>query len=235
VKLRWMICIAALLPLGGCGEKVQDRVAGSSEDWEQRDVVPAGGDEALELLLEGNTRFVEERPRHSHEGVRRRAMLAAGQHPAAVILGCADSRVPPELVFDAGLGDLFVVRVAGNVASEDEAGSIEYAVEHLDAPLVLVLGHEKCGAVTAALGATEGEVEELSHLLEYLKPALRDIDPALPLDERVHLGVEANVRHSVKQLNAILEREGGGEAAPPGFRIVGGVYELESGRVRLLE
>ena len=136
-------------------------------------------------------------------------------------------------MFDTGLGDLFVIRVAGNVAAEDEAGSIEYAVDHLDVRLVLVLGHERCGAVTAALGGSEGEAEELVRLLEQVKPALHGIDPALPGEERVRLGVEANVRHSVGRLQEIIDREAGG--APAGLRIVGAVYELETGRVRLLE
>jgi carbonic anhydrase len=197
--------------------------------------MPRDGDEALEWLLEGNARFANDEPLHLHEGLRRRAMLTEGQHPAAVVLGCADSRVPPELLFDAGLGDLFVVRVAGNVVSDDEAGSIEYAVDHLDVPLVLVLGHEGCGAVTAALGAGGGEAQEFTHLLERLKPALSGIDPGLPAKQRIHLGVEANVRHSVARLRQIVEREGRSQEIPPGLRIVGGVYELETGRVRLLE
>ncbi len=195
--------------------------------------MPRDGDEALEWLLEGNARFSQDRPRQLREGLRRRAMLLEGQQPFASVLGCADSRVPPEILFDTGLGDLFVIRVAGNVASEDEAGSIAYAVDHLDVRLILVLGHERCGAVTAALGEPEGEAEELSRLLEQVKPALRDIDPALPLDERIRLGVEANVRHSVERLEDIIAREVG--EAPAGLRVVGAVYELETGRVRLLE
>jgi carbonic anhydrase len=231
-----LVCIAILLLQGACGGGAQHPDLESEEYWEQRDAMPRDGDEALDLLLEGNARFAEDRPLQIHEGVRRRAMLTEGQYPAAVILGCADSRVPPELLFDTGLGDLFVVRVAGNVASVDEAGSIEYAVEHLHVPLVMVLGHERCGAVTAALGATEGEAEELSRLLESMKPALRDIDPELPMEERVRLGVEANVRYSVKQLREIVEREKDRPGTlPPGFQIVGGVYEFETGRVRLLD
>ncbi|MGI9591456.1 MAG: carbonic anhydrase [Myxococcota bacterium] len=231
MKIAWVLWIAALVLQAGCGEEARDRVPVQGV---ARDAMPKDGNEALQWLLEGNARFAEDRTQHLHEGLRRRAQLVEGQHPAAVVLGCADSRVPPELVFDAGLGDLFVVRVAGNLADDDEAGSIEYAVDHLDVPLVLVLGHEGCGAVTAALGATEGEAQELSRLLESMKPALREIDPTLPMEERVRLGVDANVRHSVARLQAIVEREGGAKPAP-GFRIVGGVYELDSGRVRLLD
>lgn len=225
------LCTAALLLVGACGGS-SDELAGETGE---RDAMPRDGDEALEWLLEGNARFANDEPLHVHEGLRRRAMLTGSQHPAAVVLGCADSRVPPELLFDAGLGDLFVVRVAGNVVADDEAGSIEYAVDHLDVPLVLVLGHEGCGAVTAALSAGEDAAEELSRLLERLKPALAGVDPGLPTPERIHLGVEANVRHSVSRLRQIVEREGRSQQIPPGLRIVGGVYELETGRVRLLE
>ena len=233
MKIALTVCVAVLVLLGACGGDAPDPAAVTEEYREKRDAMPRDGDEALEWLLEGNTRFTQDRPRQFHEGLRRRTMLSEGQHPFAVVLGCADSRVPPELVFDAGLGDLFVIRVAGNVVSEDEAGSIEYAVDHLDVRLVLVLGHERCGAVTAALGATEGEAEELSRLLGRVKPALRGIDPALPREERIRLGVEANVRQSMERLLDIVEREA--DEVPPGLRIVGAVYELESGSARLLE
>jgi carbonic anhydrase len=200
------------------------------------DVPHVDGDQVLAWLLAGNARFAEGRARHPHEGLRRRAALTDHQSPAGIVLGCADSRVPPELVFDAGLGDLFVIRVAGNVVKEDEAGSIEYAVEHLGVPLVLVLGHERCGAVTAALGAMDDEeAPELSRLLASVRPALVGLDPALPHDERIHAGVEANVRHSVARLREIIEREKSHHALPPGLRIVGGVYDLETGRVRILD
>jgi carbonic anhydrase len=102
-------------------------------------------------------------------------------------------------------------------------------------PLVLVLGHEGCGAVTAALGEMDDEAPELSRLLRAVRPALREVDPTLPFDERVHAGVEANVRHAVERLRGIIERERETHALPPGLRIAGGVYELDSGRVRLLE
>ena len=200
---------------------------------EAEDLHPANGEEALEWLLAGNHRFWDGHPRHDHESMRRVAMLSDGQHPFGIVLGCADSRVSPELVFDHGLGDLFVVRVAGNVVAEDEAGSIEYALVHLHVPLVVVLGHENCGAVTAALGAHDGEPKELVTLLRRIIPAIRDIDPTLPLEERIRLGVEANVRQSVSQLRAIQDRL----ERPEGERsvIVGAIYELETGKVRILE
>src|SRR5262245_40561826 len=115
---------------------------------------PASGlsaEQALARLLAGNARFVAHRERHPDITVRRRRALVSSQHPFAVILGCADSRVSPELLFDEGLGDLFVIRVAGNVVDDVVLGSIEYAVEHLGTKLIVVLGHEKCGAVSAAV------------------------------------------------------------------------------------
>ena len=103
------------------------------------------------MLLEGNRRFADGKPRHPHEAADWRAHLREGQHPFAVIVGCSDSRVSPELLFDEGLGDLFVIRQAGHVGDEDTVASVEYAVGHLHVPLVVVLGHESCGAVEAAV------------------------------------------------------------------------------------
>jgi carbonic anhydrase len=194
---------------------------------------PKDGIEALQWLLDGNARFVAGTPRHEHQSGERRAELVGGQQPWGIVLGCADSRVPPELIFDFGLGDLFVIRVAGNVVSDEEAGSIEYAVKHLGVRLVMVLGHEACGAVTAALGPTEGEIEELVRLLDRIRPAVADIDPALPEEERVRLGVEANVMQSLQRLREIAAREG--EAIGGETLFVGAIYDLETGKVRLLE
>src|SRR6516165_380132 len=120
-------------------------------------------EEALKRLKEGNSRFVADMLAERNLGRNRRAELAKGQAPFAIILGCADSRVAPELLFDQGLGDLFVVRVAGNVTDPAILGSIEYAVEHLKAPLIVVVGHEKCGAVDAALsgGELHGNIAKL--------------------------------------------------------------------------
>jgi carbonic anhydrase len=159
--------------------------------------------------------------------------LSGHQRPFAIVLGCADSRVPPELVFDHGLGDLFVIRVAGNVVSDDEAGSIQYAAAHLDTPLVVVLGHEGCGAVTAALGSIDDEPAELITLMRKVRPALVEIDRSLPMEDQVHAGVEANVRLAVSQLREIAEREQ--RPLQERMKVVGAAYELETGRVRILE
>ena len=186
---------------------------------------------ALELLMEGNERFVAGTPQHDHETIARRMKLTEGQAPCAVVLTCADSRVVPELIFDVGLGDVFVIRVAGNVVAEDEAGSIEYAVEHLDVPLVIVLGHESCGAVTAALSAEPDEFDELTRLLERLRPSLQGIDRSRPKADQIHAGVETNAQRSTRQLRQLLS----GHNVPGDLQVVPAVYELGSGRVRLLD
>jgi carbonic anhydrase len=191
---------------------------------------------ALEQLIDGNRRFVAGTSKRGHQSAAYRHGLTTSQHPFATILGCSDSRVPVELLFDQGFGDLFIIRVAGNVVGTGELGSIEYAVHHLHTPLVLVMGHESCGAVTAAFLSAEDRSREASAVQELLKqvqPALKDLDPALGQAERVHRGVEANVRQSVRQLQANADLMKPHEGAPP--MIVGAVYELETGTVRLLK
>src|SRR5947209_2306854 len=120
-----------------------------------QEAAPPTAEGAIKLLKEGNGRFAQGKLAAKDTGANRRALLAKGQHPFAVVLTCADSRVAPELVFDQGLGDLFVLRVAGNITDPFTLGSIEYAVEHLHTPLIVVLGHENCGAVAAALTKVE--------------------------------------------------------------------------------
>ena len=139
-------------------------------------------------------------------------------------------------MFDAGFGDLFVIRVAGNVVSAEEAGSMEYAVNHLDTPLILVLGHEGCGAVTAALGSVEQEAPELRRLIERIHPAIADLPVDCTDAERLHHGVESNVRQSVEQIIAIATTNQPEVMADDGGPlVVGAVYELDTGRVRLLD
>jgi carbonic anhydrase len=128
-------------------------------------------DVALNRLKAGNERYVLEHVEHPHEGAQHRVELSRNQHPFAVVLGCADSRVIPELIFDQGVGDLFVIRVAGNVADDAVLASIEYAIEHLGTRLIVVLGHENCGAVAAAVNheISEGKINSLTC---YIEPAL---------------------------------------------------------------
>ncbi|MFJ6126476.1 carbonic anhydrase [Streptomyces griseoviridis] len=131
---------------------------------------------ALDELLAGNHRYASGRPLHPHEGGGRRRLLAAEQHPFAVVVGCVDSRVPPELVFDQGLGDLLCIRTAGQVLDEAVLASVQYGVEVLRVPLVLVLGHERCGAVAATLDHLRAGVPVPGHLellVEEIAPAAR--------------------------------------------------------------
>jgi carbonic anhydrase len=192
-------------------------------------------DAAFDRLVAGNRRFVAGKSEHPSDSVARREELKSDQHPFAIVLACADSRVAPELVFDQGLGDLFVVRVAGNVTDPAVTGSISYAVHHLHAPLLVVLGHQGCGAVKAALmepAELAKEPEEIQALVHYVQPALKDLAPSLSGNDRLRAAIAANVRRSVSQLeqaSAIKEA-----VAEQHLKIVGGVYSLDTGKVELL-
>jgi carbonic anhydrase len=195
-------------------------------------VTPAA---AMQMLTEGNARFVADHASHPHQSAGRRTELAQTQKPFAVILACADSRVSPEVVFDTGLGDLFVVRVAGNVADDTVLGSIEYAVEHLGSPLVVVMGHERCGAVKAtidAAGSKEPIPGHIGALVSAVKPAL-EAEPPTPADTLLDRVVVANVRHVTSQISADelvahLVKEGK-------VKVVGGRYDLDTGEFKLVE
>ena len=173
---------------------------------------------------------------HPQLNLEKRSQFTEDQFPFATILGCSDSRIPVEIIFDQGIGDLFVIRVAGNIVGEDQLGSLEFGVKNLNTPLILILGHENCGAITAALNPREDREKEwrgIQKLLTRIDPALRDIDPSLPLDQKIHVGVEANVKWSIKQLENIPEFEE--EIRNGKLMIAGGVYELDTGQVRLIQ
>ena len=191
-------------------------------------------DEALARLVAGNERFVRGEARFPTVQKELLAALAKGQRPYATLLGCSDSRVPPELIFDAGFGELFIVRVAGNVISPEVMGTLQYAGAHLRTPLFIVLGHEGCGAVNAALAARHGAQEpaRIALLLDTIVPGLQHLPPALDPDAEMRAAVEANVRWSMHQLRETPE--GKARMAEGTMKLVGGVYELESGRVRFL-
>lgn len=197
---------------------------------------PYTAEQALQRLKDGNGRFVNGEARFPTVQKEVLANLAKGQQPYATVLGCSDSRVPPELVFDAGFGELFVVRVAGNVLGPSILGTLQYAARHLRTPLFVVLGHEGCGAVKAAIAAKyEGasHASRIEILLENIIPALEGIDATLPRDALEHSAVEANVRHTVREVLRTPEAQA--RYAASGMKIVGAVYDLESGRVRFLE
>jgi carbonic anhydrase len=193
-------------------------------------------EQALERLKEGNERFVNGEAHFLTQQNEILADLAKGQQPYATILGCSDSRVAPELLFDAGLGELFVIRVAGNVLGNSILGTLQYAGAHLHTPLFVVLGHEGCGAVDAALASKfhgAGQKSRIEVLLDNILPALEGLDPAQPHDALLHSAVEANVRWTIRQLRETPEVKA--IAGKTHMRLVGAVYDIASGRVRFLE
>jgi carbonic anhydrase len=205
--------------IGGTGARSQGQGAGLSAD------------DALARLMKGNQRYVVHREQHPDESPARRNELIGGQHPFAVILGCADSRVPPELLFDEGLGDLFVIRVAGNIVDDAVLGSIEYAVEHLGTKLIMVLGHEKCGAVSAAVEGGN-PVGHLKALVAAIQPSV--LATAKGPGDRIHNCVVDNVRRvasQIRQSEPVLKEA----AERKGLRVVAADYALDTGKVTLLE
>jgi len=187
-------------------------------------------DFAIAELKRGNAHHVRHQYQHPHDTIARQRELVAGQHPHAEILSCADSRVPPEIIFDQGLGDLFVVRVAGNVATDTEIGSLEYGAEHLHIPLLVVLGHESCGAVTGAVQGGDA-AGHIAVLMSLIKPAV-ERSRGMSGDP-VANAVRANVQLVVQQLRSstpiLAELVAHGK-----LKIVGAVYSLETGEVTWL-
>jgi carbonic anhydrase len=193
-------------------------------------------DRALQRLKAGNARFVAGTARFPTLQKEILAELAKGQYPYATILSCSDSRVPPELILDAGLGELFIIRVAGNVLSPEIAGSLQYAWRHLRTPLFVVLGHTNCGAVAAAIDTRLRGTRQHSRvqlLVECILPGLEDLDPQLAAEAMLAQAVEANVRWTMRQ---ILESPEGRERQAEGrVKLVGAIYEIETGLARFLE
>jgi len=196
---------------------------------EQPAVAPA---EAIAKLKEGNSRYTSGNLQHPGQTAERRTELAKTQHPFATIVSCSDSRVPPEIVFDQGLGDLFIVRVAGNVINDEGLGSIEYSVDHLGTRLILVLGHQSCGAVKAARetiaakGKAPGHIESL---VAAIKPAV-----AATAKDDLDTTVKANVRNVVQALRSstpILKAK----VDSGDIRVIGGYYSLDTGAVTFLD
>ena len=198
--------------------------------------LPCTAEEALARLKSGNARFLAGKSRFPRRQKEVLAELARGQQPYATILGCSDSRVPPELIFDAGFGELFVVRVAGNVLGPAIEGTLQYAGVHLRTPLFVVMGHQGCGAVQAAVACRFQGAHEASRievLLQNILPALEGLDATLPPEALLNAAVEANARQTVR---ALLESpEGKARAAEGVMQVVGAVYELATGQVRFLE
>ena len=193
--------------------------------------------DALEKLREGNQRFANDVRKVDGSFSMRRASLVDRQFPFAIVLGCSDSRVPAELVFDQGVGDLFVIRVAGNIVAPSQVGSVEFAATRFKTRLVVVLGHSQCGAILAALEELRTPVQDqsinLRSIVERVRPSVEPLlESPLAKDENalIHQAVRANVRASANHLrhgSAILESL----IANEGLRVVGGEYSLETGEV----
>lgn len=187
-------------------------------------------DQALERLLNGNRRYVAMRQLHPRQSVVHRQNLVEGQHPFAAILSCSDSRVPSELIFDQGLGDLFIVRTAGHAVNEIVLASLEYAVFALHVPLILVMGHGQCGAVTAVMQARELP-GFLPHLAGSLRPAFASVDPSAA--DAVKQAVRASSRFTAKYLqtgSTVLQ-----EAVQKGeLKIIPAYYDMSTGTVEVL-
>ena len=202
----------------------------------EQDFTPLTPSEALDRLKEGNRRFLEDATYQPPMDRLRRLHLAAAQRPFAAYLSCSDSRVPPELLFERGLGELFIVRNAGNTLCASSLGSLEFAVTQLEVPLIVVMGHEACGALRAAVAVTREQRQftgNVSKVLQSLLPAVLEADPWAP--NLVDAAALCNVRKVVRELReeaspALLEPQLAGK-----LKVVGAYYHLDSGRVDFLD
>lgn len=191
-------------------------------------------DEALKKLMDGNARYASDKGKTGDISDTRRQELAKGQKPFAIIVSCSDSRVAPEHLFDQGLGDLFVVRVAGNVVDPIEIGSVEYAAEHLGSQLIVVLGHEKCGAVKATID-TGGKAEgNIGAIVKKIAPAVNKAKASAKGDDLLNACVQENAKKTAKDLiaNSKILKHMADEGK---IRIVVGEYMLGTGKVEILE
>jgi carbonic anhydrase len=196
--------------------------------------IQISAEQGLQKLIAGNQRFMRGQAKFPTVCKETLADLAREQKPFATILGCSDSRVPPELIFDANFGELFIVRVAGNVISPEVMGSLQYAGAHLLTPLFVVLGHAGCGAVKAALEYKLNGVQLRSRiqiLVNNILPGLPEFDAQSLQEERLASAIEANVRWSMHQL---LETSEGQNSLKMGVKLVGAVYDITTGQVRFL-
>ncbi len=185
--------------------------------------------DSLKMLLEGNQRFIDGKMTHPNQSVERRVEVAKGQHPFSAILTCSDSRTAPEILFDRGLGDIFVARVAGNVADQVVIESLDYSVKHLGVRLVMILGHRRCGAVIAAVAGHE-EPGDVGPMLSELRPAVEATkgQPGDPVENAIRENVKLVVAKLADspELSAMVKS---GE-----LKVVGGVYDLDTGKIEML-
>ncbi len=211
-----LICLTFLC-LSGCSQIAPENMASAGQTPEQR-------------LLEGNKRYASEKRVYPNQSREHRAEVAKGQRPFAAIVSCSDSRVPLEIIFDQGLGDLFVVRLAGNVIDDAAMGSLEYAVEHLDVKYIMVLGHEKCGAVEAALkgGEAHGHVESIIKILQPSVDKGKSL-PGDPLENAIKANISSMVL-KVKTSQPVLEKK----VKEGGLIVAGAYYDWDDGLVTIL-
>src|SRR5437016_13591547 len=223
-KTQLASCLVAVILLAAN----QLALAADPAHSDQPSVAPA---EAVSKLKEGNGRYTSGNLQHPGQTTERRTELSKSQHPFAIIVSCSDSRVPPEIVFDQGLGDLFIFRVAGNVIDDHGLGSIEYAVDHLNVRLIVVLGHQSCGAVQAAKETIAAKGKAPGHI----QSLVTAIQPAVEATAKSDLGatVEANVKNVVQALRTstpiLKPKVDSGEV-----QVIGGYYSLDTGAVTFL-
>ena len=223
--IRNLLCLGSLVMVLSSCDSTVEKSTPVNPPQEIAFKMPTA-DEVIERLKQGNERFVHQVPRHSDQGGKRIHEVAEGQHPVAAIISCSDSRVPPEIILDEGLGDLFVIREAGHVADDATLGSIEYAVEHLKTPLIVVLGHENCGAVTATLDAVDKHQSAGGHierLVADIRPAVETAGLDGSRDSRIARAVAANVKLVMTQISADLKNEN--------VKVIGAIYNLHTGRI----
>ena len=210
--------------------RVQPAQAAELQADAQRNQELVSPDAALKKLLDGNKRFVQHKPEYPDQSQARLQEVATAQHPFATILSCADSRVPAEIIFDQGIGDLFDIRIAGNIVTPETLGSIEYSAVLLETPLIMVLGHERCGAVTAAV---KGDLlpGKIGTFVKAIEPAMAKVKDKA--GDPVENAVVANVQFQVeelKQASALLaQRMQEGK-----LKIVGSRYDLDTGEVTIV-
>jgi carbonic anhydrase len=187
-------------------------------------------EEALTRLTEGNKRFSSGKASHPNQGIERRAEATKGQKPFAVVVGCSDSRIPPEIIFDQGIGDLFIIRVAGNVVDDIALGSIEYAAEHLGARLIVVLGHSKCGAVTATVQGGEAH-GHMGSIVKAIQPAVDKAKdrPGDLTDNSIRMNVQMVVQTIADSKPVLAPMVEAGS-----ITVIGAYYDIGSGKVEMV-
>lgn len=187
-------------------------------------------DQALKTLTDGNKRYASLKQKHPNQGLKRRAEVSKGQKPFAAIVGCSDSRIPPEILFDQGIGDIFVIRVAGNIVDDVALGSIEYAVDHLGTKLVVILGHSKCGAVTATVQGGEAH-GHIGSIVKAIIPAVKKAKGKKGdlTDNAIRVNIDL-VTKQVKTSAPILAKL----VRAGKVKVVGAYYDIDSGLVEIL-